>query len=302
MVDVSVIMPTYNMELYVEEAVNSILNQSFKDFEFIIVDDASTDNTPAFLKSIQDDRVICIFNKQNRGNYACRNEGLSNASGKYICVMDADDIAHPDRLMKQYAFMEENLRCVAVGSDILGFSNTRSNLLLKRLQNKEEIKVFLLKDNTCTHPSLIIRKEILDRYKIQYNEKFYYAADYNLIVDLSAIGSLSNLPEPLLKYRLHNNQITYIRKNEQIYYRNQIQFKQLSRFELQPSIEEKALHLTLMNDLPAVNHSLLERLEKWCNKLLDQNGKTRFYNEECLYLFLKERMMEVMKKSFRLKS
>ena len=101
---VSVVMPAYNVELYVEEAVRSILNQTFRDFEFIIVDDGSTDRTPEILRTFTDPRIRLLFNEKNEGNYPARNRGCRLARGKYIAVMDADDVALPERLEKQVRF------------------------------------------------------------------------------------------------------------------------------------------------------------------------------------------------------
>ena len=113
---VSVVMPAYNVELYVEEAVRSILNQTFCDFEFIIVDDGSTDRTPEILRSFTDPRIRLLFNEKNEGNYPARNRGCRLARGKYIAVMDADDVALPERLEKQVRFMEGNPDVLACGT------------------------------------------------------------------------------------------------------------------------------------------------------------------------------------------
>ncbi len=105
---VSVVMPTYNAGKYVEEAISSILGQTFSDFEFIIVDDGSTDRTPEILRTYTDPRIQLLFNEKNEGNYPARNRGCRLARGKYIAVMDGDDVAMPERLEKQVKFMEEN--------------------------------------------------------------------------------------------------------------------------------------------------------------------------------------------------
>ncbi|GHT30566.1 glycosyl transferase [Bacteroidia bacterium] len=205
---ISVIMPVRNMELFASVAVGSILEQSFTDFELIIIDDASTDETRAVLNEINDSRIIRINNPTQSGNYKCRNQGLDRAKGKYICVMDADDIAHSERLSKQYNFMESNPQYLAAGTDIEFFTKNSPPRLFQRLRNKHELKVQLLRDNVCTHPTLIIRKEVFKQHQIRYNEAYYYAADYNLMVDISRLGAITNMAEPLLRYRIHPEQIT----------------------------------------------------------------------------------------------
>ena len=106
MIDISIIMPVYNEDKYLHAAIDSILSQTFDNFEFIIIDDASTDNSLQIIKSYTDKRIILICNEYNVGNYPSRNKGLEIAVGKYICVMDADDVAYPQRLELQYQYLE----------------------------------------------------------------------------------------------------------------------------------------------------------------------------------------------------
>jgi len=117
---VSVIMPVYNTETYVAQAIESILAQTFTDFEFIIVDDGSTDRTPAILDAFSrsDNRVRIIHNPVNRGPAACRNIGLNNSSGEYIALMDADDISKPERLAKQSAYLHNHPDVFVLGSSV----------------------------------------------------------------------------------------------------------------------------------------------------------------------------------------
>ncbi len=290
-------MPVYNSGKFIEKSIDSILKQSFADFEFIIIDDVSTDNTRLLLDEIQDSRIIRINNSKQTGNYKCRNQGLSISKGKYICVMDSDDIAHSDRLLKQYNFMESNPQFMATGSDIIFFGNNQSPNVFKRLRDEHEIKTFLLKDNVCTHPSLIFRKEVFSKYGITYNENYYYAADYNLMVDISKIGAITNIPEPLLCYRIHSGQITSNKHKEQMMFRDQIQLRQLSFLKIRPSIDEMLLHLCFMNELP-LPESKLSLLKKWQNKLALKNRQTCIYKEDYLYHFLEERKNALLKKIF----
>jgi GT2 family glycosyltransferase len=260
----SVIMPVYNGEKYVFEAIKSIVNQTFADFEFIIIDDGSIDKTANIIKNIQDSRIILLTNNGRKGNYYSRNRGLDISLGNYVCVMDADDLSVPERLEKQYHFMEANLDHVAVGSDIRIFSDNLIPFPVERLRNPLEIKVELLKDNTCTHPSMIIRKDVLQRYNIRYNEEYQYSGDYNLLVDLSRFGHITNLPDCLLYYRKHSEQISTAKKKEQAMYRNRIQLRQLVLLKVHPSVDEMIIHDCLMNELPMTS-SQLELSEKWCN-------------------------------------
>lgn len=217
-VQVSVIMPVYNMEKFVGEAITSILRQTFTDFEFIIVDDASDDATATIINSYQDSRIVYCKNDRNRGNYYSRNKGLRIAQGKYIAVMDADDIAMPDRLEKEIAYLEEYPDILAVGTECLFLAN---NQCKEVVCSYPQIQIALLNDNGFVHPSLMIRTEVL-RQLDGYDEQYYYSADYDLVCRLALLGKVENLDEPLMRYRWHSTQISVLNKEEQKSYADEI--------------------------------------------------------------------------------
>jgi glycosyltransferase involved in cell wall biosynthesis len=282
---ISVIMPVYNAAPYVKAAINSILDQSYSDFEFIIINDASTDRTKEILDTIRDTRIIRIENQENEGNYRSRNKGIETAKGKYICVMDGDDIAHPDRLRIQYEFMEENLSFLAAGSDIKIFSNT-SVRNFEREREPEKIKVQLLMDNVCTHPSLIIRREVFFEHHLRYNESYEYSADYDLMVEISRLGNLTNINHSLLYYRRHPLQITSQKHREQVLFADRIRLKQLNSLAIYPSEKEKEFYLRLLKN-EALEKEEIKRAEDWLNRLLEQNAKIKIYDPFYLHDFLK---------------
>ena len=142
---VSVIMPVYNREKYIASSVQSVLNQSFTDFEFIIIDDGSTDSTYKLIKKFNDKRIIIIRKFENNGNYSARNEGMKIAVGKYICVMDSDDVAIPNRIQKQFNFMEKNNIYGICGgyAKVIGMDE-----VIKPPCNYEVLKVLLMSNIT----------------------------------------------------------------------------------------------------------------------------------------------------------
>lgn len=215
---ISVIMPVYNEVDYIREAIDSILNQIFSNFEFIIVDDASDDGTQDVILSYTDKRIIYIRNERNLGNYPSRNIGIRQAKGKYIAVMDADDVAFPERLEQQFIYMEAHPEICATGSWFL-FGDEES----KRMPpvECEKIRITLLNNNCFMHASLIVRAESM--YKLEgYNEKYYYSADYDLLCRLAIQGEITNMPVVLMKYRWHPNQITQKHSRKQQMYANEI--------------------------------------------------------------------------------
>lgn len=210
---ITVLMPVYNGELYIKEAMDSILNQTYSDFEFLILDDASTDQTVALIKTYVDSRIKLIEKPVNTGYTNSLNQGLQLAKGEYIARMDADDISLPERLAKQVAFLEANPEIVLCGSwvNIIGSSD-----VIEVPENNNEIKVALLRGNCMAHPSVMMRKQVLDTFSVVYDVSKEPAEDYDLWVRLVAIGKLHNLKEVLLNYRVHITQVSQKRKQQQI--------------------------------------------------------------------------------------
>ena len=215
---ISVILPVYNEETYIQEAIDSILNQTFVGWELIIVDDASNDSTSEKILSYVDPRIIYIRNEYNIGNYPARNIGIQIARGKYIAVMDADDIAYPERLQKEYEYLERYSDVLAVGCDCT--INGRY-IKYKRPTNNEDVLVALLNNNCFIHSSLLVRRDVILKLG-GYNTQFVYAADYDLICHIALLGKIENLPEVLMMYRWHERQISQKYGIQQQLYANEI--------------------------------------------------------------------------------
>lgn len=221
MIDISVIMPVFNGEKYLREAIDSILQQTFGRFEFIIIDDASTDSSLAIIRSYVDERIVLICNEQNMGNYPSRNKGLKIAVGKYICVMDADDVAYPKRLELQYQYLEASPHLWALGTR-LDFSIPGMKWPLP--SSHELLMIGLLQGNVFLHPSLMIRTDVMRKYG-GYDERYVYSSDYDLMSRFSLAGKVENLPEVLMMYRWHESQISQLHKDVQKAYAYDIRRK-----------------------------------------------------------------------------
>ena len=218
---VSVIMPVYNMVEFVRAGIDSILQQTFSSFEFIIIDDASDDGTDHVVRSYEDSRIVFVRNCFNIGSYASRNKGMRRARGKYIAVMDADDIAMPERLMKQVDYLEAYPDMLAVGTDCMFVPN---GLQKKVVGSYQDILTALLNNNCFVHSSLMIRADVL-RLLNGYDERYYYSADYDLFCRLALRGKIENLTEPLILYRWHSSQISVLKRGEQKSYADDIRLK-----------------------------------------------------------------------------
>lgn len=229
---ISVIMPVYNCALYVHEAIQSILAQSFTDFEFLIIDDASTDDTLKVIKAISDPRIRLIEKPKNTGYTHSLNYGITIARGKYIARMDGDDIALPNRLELQYLFMERNLEVVACGTAYRILGSDREVCMPL---GHESIRSLLLEHTCFGHPTVMLRKATLERYQLCYDEGKEPAEDYDLWVKLSRIGKLANLDEVLLEYRVHEVQVSKARREQQLHSKWETRLDVLS--ELFPEVK-----------------------------------------------------------------
>ena len=282
---VSVVMPVYNGGQYLAEAINSILLQTFLDFEFIIIDDGSTDQTIDVINRFKDRKIILNQNPNNIGNYASRNIGMQLARGRYICVMDADDVAFPHRLEKQFAHMDANPEVGICGSFIQIIPNGG---VPNFVTNEELLKVAFLSNNYCSHPSLILRKEFLKRYDLSYNEKYYYSADFDLCARGFQHFRLQNIPDILLQYRRHAEQISTAKFDEQQNYADTIRISQLvDKLGFTGNEIPIDIHLRLMK-MQTIERNEQKKTEDWINALLEKNKECNQFDESLLSGFLKQ--------------
>ncbi|GHU05641.1 hypothetical protein FACS1894205_5940 [Alphaproteobacteria bacterium] len=199
---VSVLLPAYNAEKYIAEAIQSILDQTFTDFEFIIINDGSKDNTVKIIRQFVDPRIIFIDNEQNSGLIAALNQGLDLARGEYIARMDADDISLPTRFAKQVAFMDANQDVGVLGSWVQWFGDDCGERVLRRDSAVGFFEV--LRDCPVAHPTVMLRKSVFDKYDLRYDSDYVNCEDYELWSRAIYYTKIVNLPEILLKYRRHD--------------------------------------------------------------------------------------------------
>lgn len=203
--DISVIMSVYNGMPYVIESVKSILEQTYKNFEFIIINDASEDTTNSFLRSIKDKRVRIITNRKNLGLARSLNIALKNARGKFIARMDADDISLSSRLESQINFMKKNPRIDLCGTfaTLINDNNSETGKLVYPT-SPEDIKRKLVLFNPIIHPTFFAKRIFYGRLK-GYDNSFDGAEDYELLIRGLKIFNYANLPRKLLMLRLSQN-------------------------------------------------------------------------------------------------
>lgn len=206
---ISVLMSVHNGEVYLEEAIKSILDQTYADFEFILINDASTDSTKDIIRSFEDQRIILIDNETNLGLTPSLNKGLLEARGEYIARMDADDVSHLDRLEKQFAFMELNKDVWVVGSNI-NIINDKGDVTQSNVypETYDQILGTIFFKNSIVHSSAFFRREKIIEIG-GYNKEYRKSQDYELWLQVIVNGGkLHNLQEILVDYRVHAESIT----------------------------------------------------------------------------------------------
>lgn len=203
---VSVLMPAYNAEKYIGAAIESILNQTFTDFELIIVNDGSTDNTTNIIHEYEqhDNRIRFINNRINSGLVAVLNQGLDLCRGEYIARMDSDDIARKNRLELQVKYMDAHPGTGLLGGAYQMFG-TKSALITLPC----DVKILdLLKQCCVAHPTVMMRTSVLRKYQLYYDPEYQHAEDYELWSRMIRYTEIQNLPDILLDYRWHGENIS----------------------------------------------------------------------------------------------
>lgn len=215
---VSVLMTVYNGRQYLAQAVESVLSQTFGDFEFIVIDDGSTDGSTDVLRDFTArDGRIRLISRRNTGMTRALNEGIGVAQGRYIARMDADDICLPERFDRQVAYLDAHPDCVLLGSQVLLIDPDGDPLGPKHntAYTHEDIEHSLLdKGWPMVHPAVMIRTQAL-RAIGGYDERWPTNQDHDLFTRLAEVGRVANLPEVLLRYRQHFSSVSYTKGLEQ---------------------------------------------------------------------------------------
>jgi len=283
---VTVLIPVYNREKYVAAAIESILAQSFIDFELLLIDDGSTDGSVGIMRSYTaDPRVRLVCNGNNLGEFKTRNRGIDLARGEYIAMLDSDDWAYPCRLEKQVAFLDRHRDFAVVGAwatemDEKGRSLRRVKILPVL---PGELQSRLLFSYCHPHSSIMARTSVLQEYR--YREQYVVSADVDLFIRLARKYKLGNLPKILLCRRVHASGIT--REKAQLVKEKNLEIvsAQLAELgvEFTPADLERHFLLLRMDRLqPTPDRKYLEWANAWLLKLQAANQHTLRYPERSL--------------------
>lgn len=251
----------YNAEKYLHEAVASVLNQTYTNFEFIIIDNGCNDGSLSIVKSFHDERIKVFSSTENQKLAVALNKGLELSRGALIARMDADDICLPNRLRKQVEFMQANPNVGILGTQLIAIGNKTRALPVTH----QQIVWHMLNACPMLHPSVIFRKQVIDEYKLRYDENFYGAEDYELWMRACRLTTMHNLPEALVKYRYH-----------------QSTHRQMLSVVAQQNTQIKLAHIAWL--LPNLNAKQQQQLALYFNRHIPHTRNEVWY-EEVLHLF-----------------
>jgi glycosyltransferase involved in cell wall biosynthesis len=295
---ISVLMPVHDGERFVGEAIASVLAQTFGDFELIVVDDASTDGTASVLASLADARVSVVRNETRRGIAGSLNRALDLARGRFVARADADDVNLPGRFARQLAFLAAHPRVALCGTWIRMFSEGWQRD--RRLETgPERMRCALLMYNVLSHPTAMWRREVFEAHGLRYDATLRTAEDYDLWARASHRVALGNVPDILLRYRVHDAQVGQVARAERLAEGERIRAAQLRRLGVALAASELAFHHALSTGETDLDPRLAP---SWLRKILDANARARLYDQRVLRRLLVEEVLLAHSRGARLRA
>lgn len=280
---ITVLMPVYNADRHLREAMDSILGQTFTDFEFLVIDDGSTDGTAEIVSSYGDPRIRLVQNEQNLKLAATLNRGLDLARGEYVARMDADDISLPARLAWQAAFLDAHPEVGLCGTGARAFGE--ASFLMPNPTGPEEIRAKLLFDSALVHPSVMLRRRLVDERGLRYPLLPHFE-DYALWQSAARAFPLANLPETLLLYRVTPQSAFHGADDAE----RRAAYLRLDRAALAfLGIDATDAELDIHHFLRCPLGSRADTAESWLLTLRGANERTRYYAPAAFREALRER-------------
>lgn len=286
---ITVLMAVFNQAATLPEALASLWVQTDPDFELLVIDDGSTDDTPAILAQQTDPRLRVLTNPTNLGLTASLNRGLAEARGEFIARMDGDDISLPDRLAAQRAYLQRHPSVAACGSWVQTFGARQE--LWRFPARPDDLRAELLFENVLAHGSVMLRRAALQVHDLRYDETLARAQDYDLWVRLARHAPLVNLPRPLVRYRLHAGQVGAADSAGQRATAQQVRRMQLGWLGLEPSASEMDLHLALSTSGFVASRDWLGQARAWLEKIAAANQRSGEYPARALRRILAHRWL-----------
>ena len=293
MAQVTVILPAYNGERYLREAIDSVLAQTYRDFELWVCNDGSTDGTVAIIDSYEDSRVRRIDNPHNMGLVATLNRVFAMVESPYIARMDDDDLWHPEKLELQMKLLASRPDVGVCGTSIHKFGDVDALHIFP--EESDALKVGLLFYCMMSHPSVVYRRSMLLETGLSYRQDYFPAEDYKMWIDVLQHSNIHNLQQPLVEYRQHGGQICREKKVEQGLLERRLREEQLRLVYPNPTKEELDFHLDRFTTLQPTSDKEIQSFKEWAKRLCEENLHTRYIKPE----ILKSELRRYVQNAFR---
>lgn len=277
---ISAVMALYNTPYnYLSETVKSILNQTFTDFEFIIIDDASTIEYKSFFEELNDERIKYFKLEKNSGPGHARNEGIKKATGEYVANIDSDDVYMPERFELQINFLDKNQDIDLIGGTFRFSNKTR---IEEVIEEDKQIKAFMLFNSPFANPLIMFRREKFAEKNLYYPELNNFAEDYELWIDAMFAGiKMANLTDVLMIYTRRRNQLSKLKNENQIYILKQIYKKMFSYLGINASTSDIDLHYNInLEKFDDIDSK--DKIEIWFDKIIQKNKILELFDEKIL--------------------
>lgn len=270
---VTVFMAMYNGEKYVAAAVNSVLHQSLQDFELLIIDDGSKDNSYQVVKAFTDPRIRVLQNEQNAGLYRTRHRGVTEARGKYFAILDCDDLAYPDRLSAPVNFLEQHpdhVACFGL-SDFIDSEDRPLPSPPMQAGAHAWVDTLSFFYNPFINSTLVMRTDILRQY--DYRAGYEPTEDYDLMQRVVADHHVAILPQKLIRYRLHQQNSSNVQSEKGILGNKKVYAELLKGIGMNGTQQETGLHDALYRKVLADTPYQMKDIESWLLQLRNQDQK-----------------------------
>ena len=279
--EITVLMPVHNGAAHVREAAESILSQTFRDFEFLVVDDASDDRTVEILESLGDPRLRLVKSRERLRFSGALNLGLDQSRGEWIARMDADDIALPDRLARQREFLRARPEIGLCGGLATAFG-LRQGPYFRPPMTHPEIQAYLLFDSPFVHPTVMVRRDLLERHGLRFDPAFCPADDYELWSRAARLFPVANLDRVVLRYRVHGASLTEATWGDMDACAARVAGRELQALGM--TVDDETLHfhrnLGRGRCFPIDDAATLARAEDWLTRLVAANDAVRRYDPD----------------------
>lgn len=275
---VSVLLPNYNNGAYLQESIGTLLNQSFTDFEVIIVDDASADNSVEVIKSIKDQRIRLIQKETNSGIVDALNLAIENSTGKYMIRMDGDDLSLPGRFETLVTYMEQHPE-VGVCSSKLQCFGARNNIVNANT-NPKKLRAGLIHGVTTPHATCIYRKSFFDKHQVRYRNNFPHMEDYDLFFRIKNLTTYGHIPTIFYMYRIYDKNVTVLNKDKRRGTSIRFYGQVIEELGIEPSEENSLLHYEFFHK-DTISFDVSEYYVH-IKRLMKSNEKLKIYDPKTL--------------------